>query len=147
MQAIQELMVAQQAVEDPSDVKQLLDDLAEAHREREELKQRVHDLDNQVKLMEDEKANLLAEMEALHQKKPNASLHHVEESSVMQQELRRQVEVVQEELYKSESQKEELQIKVELMEKQVEEAQAKEVELQVRNADLVFTAVSVLIGK
>lgn len=56
------------------------------------------------------------------------------DSGIQNQELRKQVESTQEELYKMETQRDELQVKVEMQEKQLEDAMAKESELQVRIA-------------
>lgn len=43
-----------------------MDDLSEATKDREDLKQKCHDLENTLKLVEDEKSNLIAELEQLH---------------------------------------------------------------------------------
>ena len=49
----------------PSDVRKLIDDFAEANRDRETLKQRCHDLEIKVNMLEDEKNNVVAEYENL----------------------------------------------------------------------------------
>ena len=56
--------------------------------------------------------------------------HH--EPGAPHQELKKQVEGLNESLFKVESQRDEFGVKVELLEKQLEESQAKEAELQVR---------------
>ena len=56
----------------------------------------------------------------------------------MSQELRKQLESLQEELFKTESSRDELQVKVELLERQAEESQTKEAELQVSTQSLKF---------
>lgn len=57
-----------------------------------------------------------------------------EETGIQQKEMKKQVEQLQEDLFKMETQKDELQSKLELAEKQVEESHTREVELQ-RMAD------------
>ena len=43
----------------------MMDDLSEANKEREELKQKCHDLETKVTLIEDEKSNLASEVEQM----------------------------------------------------------------------------------
>jgi hypothetical protein len=54
-----------------------------------------------------------------------------EDSGIQNQELRKQVESTQEELFKMETQRDEIQVKVELQDKQLEEAITREADLQV----------------
>ena len=42
-----------------------MDDLAKSNEEKEELKQKCHDLENQIDLLQDEKMNLSVEFEQL----------------------------------------------------------------------------------
>ena len=48
-----------------SDIRKMIDDLESANSEREELKQRCHELENQVNMLQDEKSNISAEFEQL----------------------------------------------------------------------------------
>ena len=48
-----------------SDLRKLMDDLAKSNEEKEELKQKCHDLENQIDLLQDEKMNLSVEFEQL----------------------------------------------------------------------------------
>lgn len=50
----------------PSDLRRIMDDLAQANQDKDELKQRCHDLENQVELLKDEKLNISTENEQLH---------------------------------------------------------------------------------
>ena len=47
------------------DIRKMMDDLSEANKEREELKQKCHDLETKVTLIEDEKSNLASEVEQM----------------------------------------------------------------------------------
>ena len=58
----------------------------------------------------------------------------IREPGAPHQELKKQVEGLNESLFKVESQRDEFSVKVELLEKQLEESQTKEAELQVINA-------------
>ena len=49
----------------PADVRKLMEDYETANSEREALKQRCHELENQVNLLQDEKSNMSAEFEQL----------------------------------------------------------------------------------
>lgn len=66
------------------------------------------------------------------------SKKELHEPGAPHQELKKQVEGLNESLFKVESQRDEFSVKVELLEKQLEESQAKEVELQVRSRRLLL---------
>ncbi len=55
----------------PTDVRKLMDDLAEANRDRERLKQTVHEMENRLIMVEDEKNNIVAEYEVFQKKASN----------------------------------------------------------------------------
>ena len=146
MRAIQELMNVQSPVPaeasataaavaaGAADLRKMADDLAEANREREALKQKVHDLENKVTLVEDHKNNVLAELELFQKRSASggggdASLRDPD-SGILSKELKRQLESLQDELFKSEGQRDEAQVKADLLEKQLEEAQTREAENQ-----------------
>ena len=48
-----------------SDIRKMLNDLDASNSDREALKQKCHELENQVNLLQDEKANISAEFEQL----------------------------------------------------------------------------------
>jgi len=143
MQAIQELLDHQVLVNDSSlaqlsstDVRKLMDDFETANLEREQLKQRCHELENQVNLLQDEKSNMSAEFEQLQAQVGSSgggqnSGGRDEGSALRQQkDLRRQLETAQEELYKMEKERDEFQLKIEELDKRLEESAAKESEMQ-----------------
>lgn len=120
----------------PSEIRKMMDDLAEANKDREHLKQKCHDLENRVTMIEDEKNNVVAECEMLqkmHSGSSGASAAAKDDSGIMNKELKKQMESLQDELFKSENQRDEFSVKAEMLEKQLEEAQGKEMELQVRS--------------
>ncbi len=126
----------------------------------------VHDLENKVNLVEDEKNNIAMEYE-LFQKKvgfrttsaspplakltlltlyvvlllptplqssgsdPSASSIAGSDSGILSKELKRQLESLQEELFKSEGQRDEASARADVMERQLEESRAKEADMQV----------------
>ena len=49
----------------PSDIRKLMAEYETANGERETLKQRCHELENQVNMLQDEKSNISAEFEQL----------------------------------------------------------------------------------
>ncbi len=72
MQAIQELLNLQSSPVDPSlptmassDIRKMMEDLDSSNQEREELRQKCHELENQVKLLQEDKQNITAEFENL----------------------------------------------------------------------------------
>ena len=48
-----------------SDLRKLMDDLAEANREKDDLKQKCHEMENQINMLKDEKINISSEYEQL----------------------------------------------------------------------------------
>ena len=144
MQSIQELMDLQMAQSEPSlpatlspsDVKKMMEELSELKKEKEELSQRLHDTEQHVNTVKNEKASVASELEQLQAQIGSAAGNQsrgAPDSGIQNQELRKfskQVESTQEELYKMETQRDELQVKVEMQEKQLEDALAKESELQ-----------------
>ena len=48
-----------------SDIRKMLDDLEASNADREALKQKCHELENKVNLLQDEKSNISAEFEQL----------------------------------------------------------------------------------
>ena len=48
-----------------SDLRKLMDDLSEANREKDDLKQKCHEMEIQINLLKDEKINITSECEQL----------------------------------------------------------------------------------
>ena len=73
MQSIQELMDQQMAQPEPSlpaslspsDVKKMMEELSELKKEKEELSQRLHDTEQRVNAVKNEKASVVSELEQL----------------------------------------------------------------------------------
>ncbi len=72
MQAIQELMEFQAPQSEPSlpalsptDVKKMMDELAESKREKDDLRQRLHDMEQTMNAVKNEKASVASELEQL----------------------------------------------------------------------------------
>jgi len=142
MQAIQELLAHQVVTEDPSipvmtqsDIRKMLNDLDASNADRETLKQKCHELENQVNLLQDEKTNMSVEFEQLQAQVMGKGMLKTEEigngaGSIQTKQLKRQLEVTQDDLYKMEKERDELTVKIEELEKTIEENTAREAELQ-----------------
>lgn len=140
MQSIQELLDLQSVTSDSNvpnmtttDVRKLIEDLDTANVEREDLKQKCHELENQVKMLQEDKLNISAEFEHLHAQLSGKTENVGTVSSdtgIRYKELKKQLETTQEDLYKMEKERDELTVKVEEMERAHEESIAKEAELQ-----------------
>ena len=118
-----------------SDVRKMLDDLEHANAEREALKQKCHELENRVNLLQDEKSNISAEFEQLQAqvvgtKGGSMAMAKTEDFGQQQKQLKRQLESTQEDLYKMEKERDELAVKIEELEKNIEESTSREAELQ-----------------
>ena len=136
-QAIQEIMSLQPDHGDHHELEQ---------RRREEvdgLKQRCHDLEHRIQILEEEKSNLMSECEQLQTKNPHQRSSSESKDDVnLNKELKKQLEAAQEALFKSDSQRDDLQTKVELMEKQLEDGKNKDGELQKMTEQAVKLKVS-----
>uniref|UniRef100_A0A0K2TVU2 Protein hook n=1 Tax=Lepeophtheirus salmonis TaxID=72036 RepID=A0A0K2TVU2_LEPSM len=143
MQAIQELMAlptlstlsafstSSSVAIDPLMFKKLEDELREAKLEKEELLQNIHILENKINLLTDEKTNLKDQLRFKDDGITDAQNNPpIDGNGIRIQELRRQVEGLQEDLVNLESSRDEYQVKVEVLEKQLEDASIKETELQ-----------------
>eukprot|EP00096_Caligus_rogercresseyi_P009402 TRINITY_DN318_c1_g1_i1.p1 TRINITY_DN318_c1_g1~~TRINITY_DN318_c1_g1_i1.p1 ORF type:complete len:676 (+),score=314.36 TRINITY_DN318_c1_g1_i1:138-2165(+) len=140
MQAIQELMalpslsilppsssMSSSSISiDPAVFKRLQDDLREAKLEKEELLQNMHLMENRISLLGDEKKDLKDQLKT---KDDTESVSSHPPSDGRVQELRRQVESLQEDLVSLESSRDEFQVKVEVLEKQLEDSASRETEL------------------
>merc|ERR1719295_2414435 len=108
----------------PSDIRKLMAEYETANGERETLKQRCHELENQVNMLQDEKSNISAEFEQL-QAQVTPRGHSLREDAAAS----RQLETANDELYKMEKERDESHLKVEELEKRLEESQTKEAEM------------------
>ncbi|XP_043263334.1 protein Hook homolog 3 [Colletes gigas] len=97
---------------------------------KEQLAQRCHELDQQLSLLQEEKAALVAENKKLQEKLDE--FDNTEESgSILEYSgLRKEVEALKDELFKVETSRDDYRLKVELLEKEVLELQSKQEDLQ-----------------
>lgn len=114
------------------DVSNIMSVLEESNREREELRQRCHELEIQVKLLTENKSIMSAELENLQAQVKGKVLDADSNSGADFQikDLRRQLEKAQEDVYKIEKEKDEFSVKVEELEKTLDESATREAELQ-----------------
>lgn len=128
MLAIQE-MIQSGSADQRENIKSVLED---SNREREELRQRCHELEIQVKLLTENKSIMTTELDNLQAQVKGKVLDAESYSGADFQikDLRRQLEKAQDDVYKIEKEKDELSVKVEEAEKQLEEAVTRETELQ-----------------
>ena len=137
MLAIQEMIKS--AGDSPGSVQvtNVMSELEDSNREREELRQRCHEYEIQVKLLSEDKSIISAELDKLQEKVKGftdddlESFHHSNQADYQIKDLRRQLEKSQEDVYKMEREKIELSVKVEELEKAIEESSSREAELQV----------------
>lgn len=101
---------------------------------KDQLGQRCHELDQQLSLLQEEKATLLAENKKLQQRLDELDCNDESGSSVVYSALRKQVEDLKDEIFKIETSRDDYRLKVELMEKEILELRSKHEELQ-KNAD------------
>ena len=131
MLAIQEMIKSGSSRE--GDVSNIVSALEESNREREELRQRCHELEIQVKLLTENKSIMSAELDNLQaqmQGKTSES-ESVTGADFQIKDLRRQLEKAQDDVYKIEKEKDEFAVKMEDLEKTLEESSTREGELQV----------------
>ncbi len=129
MLAIQEMIKSGSVVGEESNIMSVLE---ESNREREELRQKCHELEIQVKLLTENKSIMCAELDNLQAQVKGKMLDADSHSGADFQikDLRRQLEKAQEDVYKIEKEKDELSLKVEELEKGLEESTTREAELQ-----------------
>ena len=130
MLAIQEMIKS--AGDSAASVTNVMSELEESNREREELRQRCHELEIQVKLLSEDKSIISAELDKLQEKVKGTDddLETHSRADFQIKDLRRQLEKGQEDVYKIEKEKIELTVKVEELEKALEESATRETELQ-----------------
>ena len=97
---------------------------------RDQLGQRCHELDQQLSLLQEEKAALIAENKKLQLRLDEFDNPEESGSTMIYSGLRKQVEDLKDEIFKIETSRDDYRLKVELMEKEVFELQSKQEELQ-----------------
>ena len=134
MLAIQEMIKSAGDSSPVTHVTNVMSELEDSNREREELRQRCHELEIQVKLLSEDKSIISAELDKLQEKVKGTDADDLESHSQADyqiKDLRRQLEKGQEDVYKMEREKIEVTVKVEELEKACEESASREAELQV----------------
>ncbi|XP_033340119.1 hook microtubule tethering protein [Megalopta genalis] len=97
---------------------------------KEQLAQRCHELDQQLSLLQEEKAALVAENKKLQERLDEFENPEESGSIIKYSGLRKQVEALKDELFKVETSRDDYRLKVELLEKEVLELQSKQEDLQ-----------------
>merc|ERR1711935_923639 len=128
MLAIQEMIKSGSG---DGNVSNIISDLEDSNREREELRQKCHELEIQVKLLTENKSIMTTELDNLQaQVKGKIETESYSGADFQIKDLRRQLEKAQDDVYKIEKEKDELSVKVEEADKALEEAATRETELQ-----------------
>lgn len=138
MQSIQEIEKIELSLPsiDPSldtesQVQRLQLDLELTTEARDQMAQRCHELDMQVTLLQEEKSSVLMENKRLQERlKEFENLDGPSGSAHRYKELRKQVDVLKEELFKVETSRDDYRVRAELQEKELLELQSKVEELQ-----------------
>ncbi|XP_078042358.1 hook microtubule tethering protein [Augochlora pura] len=97
---------------------------------KEQLAQRCHELDQQLSLLQEEKAALVVENKKLQERLDEFENPEESGSIIKYSGLRKQVEALKDELFKVETSRDDYRLKVELLEKEVLELQSKQEDLQ-----------------
>lgn len=108
----------------------LLAELQLAIDSRDQLAQRCHELDQQLSLLQEEKASLIAEAKKLQDRLDEFENPEDSGSSLKYSGLRKQLESLKDEMFKMETTRDDYRLKVELLEKEVLELQSKQEDLQ-----------------
>lgn len=97
---------------------------------KDQLAQRCHELDQQLSLLQEEKAALITENKKLQERLDEFENPEESGSILKYSGLRKQVEALKDELFKMETSKEDYRLKVELLEKEMLELQSRQEDLQ-----------------
>lgn len=97
---------------------------------KDQLAQRCHELDQQLSLLQEEKAALIAENKKFQERLDEFENPEESGTSLKYSGLRKQVDALKDELFKIETSKDDYRIKVELLEKEVLELQSRQEDLQ-----------------
>ncbi|XP_076751094.1 hook microtubule tethering protein [Xylocopa sonorina] len=108
----------------------LLAELQVAVDMKEQLAQKCHELDQQLSLLQEEKAALVTENKKLQERLDEFENPEETGSILKYSGLRKQVEALKDELFKVETSRDDYRLKVELLEKEVLELQSRQEDLQ-----------------
>ncbi|XP_011310305.1 protein Hook homolog 3 [Fopius arisanus] len=108
----------------------LLAELQMAVDLKDQLGQRCHELDQQLSLLQEERAALIVENKKLQERLEELDNPDNSASSLKFSGLRKQIENLKDEIFKIEGSRDDYRLKVELLEKEVFELQSKQEELQ-----------------
>lgn len=97
---------------------------------KDQLGQRCHELDQQLSLLQEERAGLITENKKLQERLDEFDHQDQSAPSLRYSGLRKQVEDLKDEIFKIETSRDDYRLKVELLEKEVFELQSKHEELQ-----------------
>ncbi|XP_071571680.1 protein Hook homolog 3 [Temnothorax nylanderi] len=97
---------------------------------KDQLAQRCHELDQQLSLLQEEKAALITENKKLQERLDEFENPEESGSILKYSGLRKQVEELKDELFKMETSRDDYRLKVELLEKEVLELQSRQEDLQ-----------------
>lgn len=130
MQSIQELNF--ESLVDVTDGAQqrLYAELQAAIDMKDQLAQKCHELDQQLSLLQEEKAALIAENKKCQERLDEFENPEESGSSLKYSGLRKQVDALKDELFKIETSRDDYRLKVELLEKEVLELQSRQEDLQ-----------------
>lgn len=112
----------------------LLAELQMAVDSRDQLAQRCHELDQQLSLLQEEKASLCTENKKMQERLDELESPGEMGASLKYSSLRKQVEALKDEMFKLETSRDDYRLKMELLEKEVLELQSKQEDLQ-KSAD------------
>ncbi|XP_012540735.1 protein Hook homolog 3 [Monomorium pharaonis] len=130
MQSIQELNF-ESIVDVPDGAQQrLYAELQATVDMKDQLAQKCHELDQQLSLLQEEKAALIAENKKLQERLDEFENPDESGSILKYSGLRKQVEALKDELFKMETSRDDYRVKVELLEKEVLELQSRQEDLQ-----------------
>lgn len=130
MQSIQELNF-ESLVDVPDGAQQrLYAELQATVDMKDQLAQRCHELDQQLSLLQEEKVALIAENKKLQERLDEFENPEESGSILKYSGLRKQVEALKDELFKTETSRDDCRLKVELLEKEVLELQSRQEDLQ-----------------
>ena len=108
----------------------LLAELQMAVDSRDQLAQRCHELDQQLSLLQEEKATLYTENKKMQERLDELESPEEIGTSFKYSSLRKQVEELKDEMFKLETSRDDYRLKMELLEKEVLELQSKQEDLQ-----------------
>lgn len=133
MQSIQELesnVCGPKSVVNIPSIEQLYAELQTTKDMKNQLEQRCHELDQQLFLLQEEKAALIMEKKKLQERLDEFENPEESGSILKYSGLRKQAEALKDELFKVETSRDDYRLKVELLEKEVLDLQSRQEDLQ-----------------